>query len=65
MVLSKNQGFLRKFFVKVIFLYLTLDFIIKSVLNIRNRFKLGVEQNRGHFGTGVVWGSQILGCGKI
>ena len=36
--------------VKVIFLCLTLNFIIKSVSNIRNRAKLGVEQQRGHFG---------------
>ena len=39
----------REFFVKVIFLCLTLNFIIKPVLSIRNRAKLGVEQRRGHF----------------
>ena len=38
-----------EFFVKVIFLCLTINFIIKSVLNIRETAKLGVEQKRGHF----------------
>ena len=44
MILFKKQGFHRKFFIEVIFLCLSLDFIIKCALNVRNRAKICVEQ---------------------
>ena len=49
LVLFNIQGFHTKTFFEVIFLCLTLNFIIKCVLNIRNRAKLCVKQKGDHF----------------